>query len=87
MTLLRLADRAASNRDNNLVNSGTQTTSPKNVLPKEERTQSRTAKNRIRVNSGEHHKSNDRQSPASWCRALNCISSSCMEEETWQVKA
>ena len=56
MTLLRLADRAASNRDNNLGNSGTQTTSPKNVLPKEERTQGRTAKNKIRVNSGEHHK-------------------------------
>ena len=80
--------RAASNRDNNLGNSGTQTTSPKNVLRKEERTRGRTAKNKIRVNSGEHHKSNDRQGPASWCRALlNCISSRCIEEETWQVKA
>ena len=55
----------SSNRDNNLVNnSGTQTTSPKNVLLKEERTRSRTGKNRTRVNSGEHHKSNDQQSPA-----------------------
>ena len=54
----QIGGQSGEQQDNNLVNSGTQTTAPKNVLPKEERTQSRTAKNRIRVNSGEHHKSN-----------------------------
>ena len=58
MTPPRAANKeASSNRGNNPANnSGTQTTSPKNVIPKEERTRSRTGKNRTRVESGEHHK-------------------------------
>jgi hypothetical protein len=48
----RVADKpASSNRDNNLANSGTQTTAPRNVLLREERTRSRTRRNRTRVDS------------------------------------
>jgi len=50
----RVADKpASSNRDNNLVNSGTQTTAPRNVLLREERTRSRIRRNRTRVDSEE----------------------------------
>jgi hypothetical protein len=50
-------EATSSKRDNNPANNnGTQTTSPKNVLLRVERTLSRIGKNRTRVDSGEHHK-------------------------------
>ena len=57
MTPPRVANEAASSRDNNLANSkGTQTISPKNALLKVERTRSRIGKNRTRADSDEHRK-------------------------------
>ena len=90
MTPPSLANKeASSNRGNNPANnSGTQTTSLKNVVPQEERMRSRTGRNRTRVDSDEHHKVLTLQ-PRLWRRAvkLHFIFRSIVEEETWQTKA
>ena len=74
MTPPRVVDKAASNsRDNNLANnsSGTQMTAPRNALLRVERTRSRMiGRNRTRVDSGEHHKSQDDQPRHSCVGAL-----------------
>jgi hypothetical protein len=61
MTPPRVADKeASSNRGNDPANhSGIQTTTPRNVPLRVERTQSRSGKNTTRVDSGEHHKASD----------------------------